>query len=487
VAIVGAGFAGIGFAIKLTQRGVRYALIERGASVGGTWRDNTYPGAACDVPSLLYCFSFAPNPDWSRSYPLQAEIRAYLENCVERYGLGPNLRLGNGVAAARFDQARSLWQLNLDDGSQLLARVLIIATGGLSRPKLPQIAGLEDFKGALMHSARWDAKVPLAGRRVGVIGTGASAVQIVPAIVDQVSQLSVFQRSAPWIVRKADRPVSAAARARNRRRPFRQRWRRALLDWAFDLRVLPFTRLRASLPLIEPIVALKRRLEVPDAALRRALKPDYRVGCKRVLLSNDYYPALGRPHVDLVTSPIDRIVADGVRCADGQLRALDVLVLATGFYGAEQGPPFPIEGRDGRALDRVWAGGGEAYLGTAVGGFPNLFLLSGPNTGLGHHSVIAMLEAQFGYLIGALDWLAARPGAVLEVRAESQQQHQRWLDARLARSVWNQGGCKSWYLTDSGRNTTLWPRSVRAYRRALARFDPVQYKTSVGVPQSPQQ
>jgi cation diffusion facilitator CzcD-associated flavoprotein CzcO len=472
VLIVGAGFAGIGLAMHLQTRGVCYRVLEQAGAIGGTWRDNIYPGAACDIPSLLYCYSFAPNPAWSRMYPPQAEIQAYLEDCVDRHGVRPQLALGDGVVAARFDGALGLWFVDTASGERHAAWALVLATGGLSRPRWPDIAGWNDFTGPRLHTARWDPSLPLAGRRVGVVGTGASAIQLVPELLRAGAEVTVFQRTPPWIVPKFDRvlrPTAAGAR-----------WRRRLMDWRFELRAIPFTRARWLLPLIEPIVKLHLRWQVRDPALRARLTPHYRVGCKRVLLSNDWYPALQHPRAHLVDAPIERITRDGVRTRDGVLHGCDVLVAATGFHAAEQGAPFPIHGRDGLSLDAAWRDGAEAYKGTTVAGFPNLFLLGGPNTGLGHHSIIAMLEAQFAYVLGALDVLRADSARVLEVSRSAQSRWNAWLQRRLARTVWNTGGCRSWYLTADGRNTTLWPGFVRGFRRVTRRFDQDAY---VGVPE----
>lgn len=465
--VVGAGFAGIGLAIHLQARGVSYRVLEQAAGVGGTWRDNIYPGAACDIPSLLYCYSFAPNPAWSRLYPPQAEIEAYLEDCVDRHDVRPHLACGDAVVAARFDATRATWTVETAAGRRHVARALVLATGGLSRPRWPDIAGWDEYTGPRLHTARWDPTLTLAGRRVGVVGTGASAIQLVPELLRAGAEVSVFQRTPPWIVPKFDRPLQPTAAG--------ARWRRRLMDWRFELRAIPFTRARWLLPLIEPVVKLHLRWQVRDPALRARVTPRYRVGCKRVLLSNDWYPALQHPRAQLVDAAIERITADGVRTRDGVLHRCDVLVAATGFHAAEQGAPFPVHGRDGLSLDAAWRDGAEAYKGTTVAGFPNLFLLGGPNTGLGHHSIIAMLEAQFAYVLGAIDLLRAAPGRVLDVRRSAQSGWNAWLQRRLARTVWNTGGCRSWYLTADGRNTTLWPGFVRGFRRATRRFDVEAY------------
>lgn len=479
VLIVGAGFAGLGLAIRLQQEGVDCRVLEQAERIGGTWRDNVYPGAACDIPSPLYCYRFAPNPHWTRRYPTQAEIAAYLEDCVDRHHLRARIRTGARVVAARFDADAAHWTVDLADGSRRRARALVVATGGLSRPRWPEIAGWDDFAGPRVHTARWDRSLVLAGRRVGVIGTGASAVQLVPELVRAGAEVRVFQRTPPWVIPRRDRPLRGGEGASG--------WRRWSMDRVYDLRVIPFVHARWLLPLIEPVVRLHLWRQVRDPALRARLAPRYRLGCKRVLLSSDWYPALQHPAVVLIDAPIARITATGVRCDDAREYPCDVLVAATGFHAAEQGAPFPIGGRDGIDLDAAWRHGAEAYKGTTVAGFPNLFLLGGPNTGLGHHSIIAMLEAQFDYVLGAVAHLRGAPALAMEVRRRAQSEWNRWLARRLSRTVWNAGGCRSWYLTRDGRNTTLWPGSVRAFRRALRRFDGDAYtvRTPASAPQAP--
>jgi cation diffusion facilitator CzcD-associated flavoprotein CzcO len=479
VLVVGAGFSGVCLAIHLKAAGRRYCVLEQAGSLGGTWRDNVYPGAACDVPSNLYCFSFAPNPDWTRVYPPQAEIEAYLQRCAQAFGVLDAFRFGERVTGAAFDGARGLWRIDVNAGTDgIFARSLVIATGGLSRPRLPEIAGLESFAGTVFHTARWRHDIGLAGKRVGVIGTGASAVQLVPEIAPVVSRLSVFQRTPSWVLPKHDGVVSPARRARYRRWPWLQRVARFVLFCRHDLRALPFTRMRWLLKLLRPLFLLPLRVQVRDRELREKLTPRFLLGCKRVLLSNDFYPALARDNVDLVTAPIVAVTPAGVRTEDGVEHRLDVLIACTGFHAAEAGVPFPVTGRNGRDLNTIWADAATAYLGTTVPGFPNLFLMTGPNTGLGHNSVIGIIEAQTRYILAAVAALSRRPEAVLEPRVEVQRDYNRWLQARLARTVWNTGGCASWYLTRSGINTTLWPDFSAVFYRRLGRFDATDFRWS---------
>ncbi len=476
VLVIGAGFSGLCLAIKLKAAGHSYRVLEQAATLGGTWRDNTYPGAACDVPSNLYCFSFAPSPDWSRDYPPQAEIEAYMNRCADDFGVRGSFRFNEGVDSARFDEARGCWRVAARGGQVIHeARALVIATGGLSRPRLPEIPGLSSFGGPVFHTARWRHDVDLRGKRVGVIGTGASAIQVIPEIAPRVSSLAVFQRTPSWVLPKRDGPVPLARRARYRRFPWLQKAARTLLFWRHEARAIVFTRLPWLLPALRPILLWPMRRQVKDATLRTQLTPAYSLGCKRVLLSNDFYPTLGRDNVRLVTDAIAEITPRGVLTASGEDLAFDVLIACTGFHAAEAGAPFPVTGRGGRGLDAAWGDAATAYLGTTVHGFPNLFLMSGPNTGLGHNSVIGIIEAQAGYVLDALATLSHRPGQAFDVRADVQRDYNTWLQARLAKTVWNTGGCASWYLTRAGINTTLWPGFSAGFAWRLRRFDAGAY------------
>lgn len=479
VLVVGSGFSGLCMAIKLQQAGLSYLVLEQADRLGGTWRDNSYPGAACDVPSNLYCFSFAPNPHWSRSYPRQDELEGYLGDCADRYGIRPQLRFQHRVSRARFDQGRLLWQVEVvvaGIARNVAARSLILATGGLSRPQMPDIAGLSAFSGEIFHTARWRHDVSLAGKRIGVIGTGASAIQVVPELAAIAERLTVFQRTPPWVIFKPDFPVSPSRRDARRRQPWRQLINRAFTYAWHECWAVGFTRMPWLLKGVQQLVRVYLALKVPDRELRSKLQPDYVIGCKRVLLSNDYYPALARENVQLVTAPIARITASGITTSDGIEHPLDVIVACTGFHAAEAGAPFPLSGLDGRELDAVWREGPQAYLGTTVSGFPNMFIMTGPNTALGHNSMVYMIEAQARYVMDALAHLPRRPGQALEVTPAAQRRYNEWLQARLAKTVWNTGGCRSWYRASSGLNTTLWPDFTFVFRYRLRRFDADSYR-----------
>jgi cation diffusion facilitator CzcD-associated flavoprotein CzcO len=485
--IVGAGFAGIGMARTFLAAGIRdVVVLERASSVGGTWRDNVYPGVACDVPTPLYSYSFAPKADWSNLFAPQRELRAYLEECTDRFGVRPLIEFDTEVIAATWDEASAGWLVDtIESGAagemvrrSYRCRVLVSASGhALSKPVYPDLPGRGRFAGTAMHSARWDASVPLAGRRVGVVGTGASAVQIVPAIAPEVGHLTVFQRTPAWVVPRLDRPWGPETHAFFRDHPRALTALRGLIYTVLELIATGHVvepRLHALLT--ERLAAWHLERQVPDVLLRARLLPNFRFGCKRMLVSNDYLPALGRPNVSLVTSGIREVDATGVVTRDGRHHPLDVVIYATGYEAADAAPPFRVTGRGGRRLDDAWTDGLEAYLGTAITGFPNLFLLVGPNTGQGHTSMVYMMESQFPYILGATRALLDGRARALDVRPEAQANYNRWLQKRLKRTVWNTGGCKSWYLSRTGKNTTAWPGYTFEFRARLRRFDLARYQ-----------
>ena len=483
VAVVGSGFAGLGMGIRLLQSGVRdLTIFEKADRVGGVWRENTYPGAACDVASHLYSYSFERTRDWSRRFSPQPDILAYLEGCVRRHGLGPHLRLGTEIASADFDERRRRWRLRTTAGETVEVDVLVTACGQLSRPTLPSIPGIERFAGTAFHSAHWDHRYDMSGRRVAVIGTGASAIQFVPEIARRVERLHIFQRSAPWVIPKLDAPYG-----RGHRRIFRwlPLWPLAArVGWFLymELATVGLTRRRW---LIDPLRLASRamlRLQVPDPAVRARLTPDYEIGCKRVLISSDYYRAMARDNVEVITEEVREITRDGVTTADGVERKVDAIVFGTGFTANEFLAPITIRGLGGRTLDDAWRDGAEAYLGLSVSGFPNLFIMYGPNTNLGAGSIIHMLESQMSWILGALRELARRPGAGLDVRADVQGAFDREVQERLRTSVW-QSGCTSWYRTRSGRVVNNWPGLMSEYRRRTREFDTAAYRVLEPQPQ----
>ncbi|KMO27421.1 4-hydroxyacetophenone monooxygenase [Methylobacterium variabile] len=468
VLVIGAGFSGLAMAIRCLQSGIDDLLVvEKAEEVGGTWRENTYPGAACDIPAHLYALSFAPKDDWSRTYAGQPEIAAYLREVTDRFGLAKHLALGTAVTGAVWDEARSLWRVETDRGP-LEARVLVSGMGALHHPAVPAIPGLHTFAGALFHTAAWDHGVPLAGKRVGVIGTGASAIQVVPAIAPEVGHLTLFQRTPPWVVPRNDRPIGPRMQALFRRLPAARRLLRGVQFWLREAQAaLGFTRVSGLTRLAEAASRRHLRKQVPDLDLRARLAPPYRLGCKRVLISDDYYPALTRPNVTLETGAIRAVTPDGVTMADGTHHSLDVLVLATGFDVTASLARVPVVGRDGLILARAWGERVAAHRGVALAGFPNFFMLLGPNTGLGHNSVVLMIEAQVGFVLACLAEMRTRNLAAIEPAPEAQARYLAELEARLSGSIWQQGGCASWYQDAAGRNIALWPGTVVAYQRAM--------------------
>ncbi|MGQ7938222.1 flavin-containing monooxygenase [Paraburkholderia sp. D1E] len=479
IAIVGSGFAGIGMAIRLLQMGITsFTIYEAVGDIGGTWRDNTYPGAACDVPSHLYSFSFEPNPAWSRAFGGQAEIFAYLKHCARKYGVDRYVRCNASVAATRFDQARQTWQVEIDSNGAretIEADVVIAASGPLSRPAMPQIQGLDRFEGKLFHSARWDHDYPLEGKRVAVIGTGASAIQFVPRIQPRVAQLELFQRTAPWIMPKPDKPIGPRAHWLFRHLPFTQRFVRNAIYWQLESRAIAFVvnPKLMKLPMKFGMSYLERR--VKDPALRTKLTPNYRLGCKRVLLSSDYFPALGQPNVDVVTTGIREIVADGIVTDDGTHHQADTIICGTGFQVNDVGAPFDVTGLDGADLGAMWLRDGpEAYLGTSVANFPNFFMIVGPNTGLGHNSMIYMIESQVRYIADCLRVLRRRKARTMNLRPDVQRDFNQRLQKEMQHSVWV-SGCHSWYQTKSGKVTALWPGFTFSFRKRTRRVRPHDY------------
>ncbi|MBX3585296.1 MAG: NAD(P)/FAD-dependent oxidoreductase [Ramlibacter sp.] len=475
VAILGAGLGGLGAAIRLQRAGIgSFRVLERAQEVGGTWRDNTYPGCACDIPSHLYSFSFEPNTEWTRPYPRQAEIQAYILRTVARHQLAARIQLGAQVTQLRWLADEQLWRIDIAGEPALKARHVISATGPLNKPAIPAIEGRGSFAGEQFHSSQWRHDVPLAGRRVAVVGTGASAIQIVPALAGVAAQLSVFQRTPPWVVPRPDRPYSAVRRQVYRALPWLQTLNRWRIYWRNELFGLGFLGSQRMQRLARWGASAHLRHQVRDPALRERLTPDYAPGCKRMGVSSDYYPALQKPGVALVTGAIDRVEPRGIVTADGALHECDVIVWATGFTATEFVTPMRIHGEGGVELSALWqAQPAATHLGIHVAGFPNLHLLVGPSTGLGHNSIVFMIEAQLNTIIGAL-----RGGPpVLRLKPQVQAASYAGVQRRLRRTVWA-SGCKSWYQHPDGRIDTLWPGFTWQYWRATRRFDARLYEIS---------
>jgi cation diffusion facilitator CzcD-associated flavoprotein CzcO len=471
IAIIGAGFGGVGLGIQLKKAGIdSFTILEKADGVGGTWRYNTYPGLTCDVPSHLYSFSFEPKHDWSRRYPRREEILEYLEHCTDRYGLRDHLRVNTEVERADFDEDAGLWRIRTVNGDELEADFLVTATGQLSRPAYPGVPGLDRFEGEMFHSARWNHDYDLSGKRVAAVGTGASAIQYLPEIAPRAGRLHIFQRSPGWVIPKPDRPYRPREKALYRRLPLLQRLSRWRVYWYFEFLILLLTKAQW---VGKPFVwGFKRRLqeEIPDPALRERLLPDYPLGCKRILISNDYLPMFARPNVELVTEAIREIGTDSVVTADGTERQVDAIILGTGFQATEFLAPMTIRGLGDRDLNDVWREGAEAYLGLAVSGFPNMFMLYGPNTNLGAGSIIFMLESQIAYVLEAIRHLPRTGARWMDVDPSVQGSFNRDVQERLDDTVWT-AGCSSWYRNESGKVTNNWPGFTVEYRRRTRRPD----------------
>ncbi len=476
VAVVGSGFGGLGAAVRLRREGVTdFVVLERAGSVGGTWRDNSYPGCACDVPSHLYSFSFAPNPDWPRTFSGQEHIRAYLEHVTDVFRLRPHIRFDSEVTRMTWNGERLCWDIETSSGN-LSADFVVSATGPLSDPRIPDIPGLDSFPGKVFHSARWDHDYDLRGKRVAMVGTGASAIQIVPSIQPDVPRLTLFQRTPPWVMPRIDRAISGVERSLHRALPFTTQLRRGLLWGIRELQVQAFTKHPGELGFVERLAKRNMARSIKDPALRARLTPDYRIGCKRILLSSDYYPALAQPNVDVVASGLSEVRGSTLVAADGSEAEADAIIFGTGFHVTDMPIAERVVGAEGRTLAEAWKGGMEALRGASASGFPNWMTVIGPNTGLGNSSMILIIESQLNYMVdflrqldvlGGRVALDARPGAVQAWTAQVQE--------RMKRTVWSTGGCTSWYMDANGRNTTIWPGTTTEFRRATRRVRLEEY------------
>lgn len=476
VAVIGSGFGGLGAAIRLNETGVtNVAIFERASDLGGTWRDNIYAGCRCDVASNLYSFSFAPNPAWTNTYSYQPEIWRYLQNVADEYQLRDLIQYDHDVLDVSFEGPSKTWRLTTSQGDYY-ARCVILATGGLAEPRLPDIAGLSLFQGPIMHTAQWNDTIDLRDQRVGVIGTGASAIQTVPQIAPLVRTLEVFQRTPSWILPHLGRPVIERTKQIFTTLPFSQRLVRAWDYWRRELMVLGFVKDPSRMTKAETMSRDHLERQIKDESLRERLTPRYRLGCKRVLISNDFYPALNRDNVTLVTEGIESIEAKGVRTVDGELHEFDVLIAATGFYVTDNPMATQVHGAKGEELADAFLGDLANYKGTTFPDFPNFFMLGGPNTALGHSSIIFMLESQLNYITKAVK-VALDDDALIEPKAHIAARWTRELQAKLPGTVWDTG-CSSWYLNDAGRNTTIWPDFTFKFRNVTRHFDPRDHQIS---------
>jgi cation diffusion facilitator CzcD-associated flavoprotein CzcO len=483
VIVIGTGFSGLGMAIQLKKAGIHdFVVLEKAADVGGTWRDNSYPGCACDIQSHMYSFSFAQNAQWSRSFPTQPEIWDYLRKVADSYGVRRHVQFGVELTGADWDADEQRWHVHArQDGRprEFVTQFVVSGVGALHLPNVPKLPGLDRFEGDKFHSATWDHDVDLRGKRVAVVGTGASAIQFVPQIAPDVAELNLFQRTAPWVMPKPDYPMPAWSRRLFRLFPPAQWLYRSLIYWMLEVRAVGFNGHPSLLRAAEKIAVRNINKHVADPELRRKLVPDYRMGCKRVLVSNDYYPALDRDNVEVVTEGVTEVREHSVVAADGTEREVDAIIFGTGFHVTDAWDGLDIIGRDGRNLAKEWATAGmRTNLGITVSGFPNLFFLLGPNTGLGHNSVVFMIESQIRYVAEAIELAERNRAGAVEVRQDVQERFNEDVQRKLIRGVWTQGGCKSWYLDAKGVNRTIWPGFTWRYWLDTRKIDPADYEFS---------
>ncbi|MEM9718891.1 MAG: NAD(P)/FAD-dependent oxidoreductase [Bacteroidota bacterium] len=477
VAIIGAGFGGLAMGIRLKKAGKGdFVILEKASEVGGTWRDNTYPGCACDIPSHLYSFSFELNPNWSRQFSPQPEILTYLKSCTEKYNLYEHIQFNSGVEKMRFDKEKGGWEIQIVDGKTVLAQSVVLATGPLNRVNIPNIPGKDSFKGPAFHSSEWDSSVELAGKRVAVIGTGASAIQLVPQIAKEAKQVYVFQRTPPWVIPKPDRKVYKFEQMLYKTFPALQRLHRNWIFFRLDALVGGFLGNKFLNNFTRKVATKHIQKSISDPALQEKVTPAYAPGCKRILVSNDYYPTLELEHVELIPEAVSQMEESILHTATGTSHEVDVVVYATGFDVAETFTFVKIFGKEEVELQDLWDEAGiAAYKGTTVAGFPHLFMLLGPNTGLGHNSVVHIEESQITYILECLDHIQGLDTGYWDLKSEVQLQYNTQLQERLIPTVWQSGGCVSWYQNSQGKNPTIWPGSNRAFRKETSRVEVGDY------------
>jgi cation diffusion facilitator CzcD-associated flavoprotein CzcO len=478
VVIVGTGFSGLGMAIKLLEQGRRdFVILEKATEVGGTWRDNTYPGCACDVQSHMYSFSFEQNPDWTRAFSPQPAIWDYLRGVAKKYDLYSYIRFGQEMTGARWDGEERRWHVATRGGDEFVGRFLVNGVGALHLPQIPQLEGIENFRGETFHSATWNHDYDLRGKRVAVVGTGASAIQFIPRIAPQVAKLTIFQRTPPWVLPKPDHAMPEWSRKLFRKAPALQTLYRDLVYWTLEARAIGFNGNLSLMKLAQKLAKRNIDRSIEDPELRRRLTPDYVMGCKRVLISNDYYPALARDNVDVRTDGVAEVREHSIVDTAGVEHEVDAIIFGTGFHVTDAFEHLEILGEGGRNLAKEWAAEGmRTHLGIVVAGFPNLFFLLGPNTGLGHNSVVFMVESQTRYVAGAIDLVERSRSAGLAARSEVQDRFNVQVQRKLEKGVWTQGGCRSWYLDAQGVNRTLWPGFTWRYWLATRKIRPADFE-----------
>ena len=477
VIVVGAGFSGLCMAIQLKEAGYDdFVVLEKAGDIGGTWRDNIYPGCACDVPSHLYSYSFAPNPRWSRMFAPQQEIWDYLKRCADKFGVTPHMRFNCEVERAVYDEQKQIWHVTTHDGTELTTRIFVSGIGALSIPAYPKLPGVENFQGEAFHSARWNHDYDLTGKRVAAVGTGASAIQFVPRIAPEVEQLDLYQRTPPWVLSKPDRRMTKIEKLLFKTLPVTQKLFRGGIYWWMESRVLGLAVDPRAMKLAELYGRHFIRRNIKDPELRKKVTPDYTIGCKRILMSDEYYPSLNRDNVAVLTDGIKEVKAHSIVDGQGVEREVDCIIYGTGFKVSDPIGPMQIIGKGGEEIRDTWDETGmEAYLGVSVSGFPNFFMLLGPNTGLGHTSIVFMIEAQVNYVMQAVNKLLGENAGSLDVKPEVQAGFNRRLQAQLDDAVWSSGGCESWYLDEFGKNRTLWPSFTFQYWMRTRKFEPDKY------------
>lgn len=476
VLIIGTGFSGIGMAIALKKAKIKFTILEKASDFGGTWRDNTYPGAACDIPSHLYSFSFEPKPDWEHIFSFGKEIKKYLQDVAEKHQLKQHVAFNTKVLKAEWDDKKCEWHVYTECGREYVTQFLISGVGALHIPSFPEIPGRDEFRGAQFHTAEWDHSVDITGKRVAVVGTGASAIQVVPEIVDQVGELQLYQRTPAWVVPRTNYPIPERVQKMFEKVPPTRRFARSVVFWFQELIGFGMTKFQPILKIIEWLSRYNIRRSVKDPELRRKLTPSYKAGCKRILNGSDFYRAVAQEKSQLITDRIQRVTERGIITDDGVEREVDVIVWATGFHVTDSYTYVDIKGANGEDLVRRWDREGTvAHRGVTVAGMPNLFFLLGPNTGLGHNSVVIMIEAQIKYILQAIKAVNKRGARALAPTSVAMYRFNAMVQEKLQGTVWETGGCQSWYHNQFGKNRVLWFGSTMSYKRATRRFNPDEY------------
>ncbi len=476
VVIVGSGYSGVCIAIKLKEAGIdNFTILEKEDELGGTWYINTYPGAACDVQSHLYSFSFEPY-DWSRTFPQQKELNVYIKHCISKYKLAPHAKVNSAVTSAVFNEQEGLWLVTINNNEQIKTKFLVTGAGALNDPAYPEIKGMEIFEGTKFHSSIWDHRFDFKDKNVAVIGSGASAIQFVPELVPLVKNLFLFQRTPNWIMPKADRPFKAWERKLFVSLPIARKIYREGLYWGKETRVVAFVQFPKLLKLISEPLEKKLRKFIKDPELQKAMIPTYTMGCKRILLANNYYPAIIKENVTVITDGIDHVTKNSIVSKSGKEVQVDAIIYATGFKATKLLCTINIVGNEGKSLNDVWQKNVEGYLGTTVPGFPNMFIMTGPNTGVGHTSMIHIIESQAAYVIQGIKYLLKKNIKSANLKEEVSKEFNDYVQEKMKTTVWQSGGCISWYQDDQGRNPILWPGFTVKFRKMTSKFDPSKYK-----------